>query len=453
MRPGISACLFLGAAAFFALTWSGRYYHDGAALAGLFEGGVPWGYVAYMPSAGVLHALFKFLGVPEPEAALRALSVLAAAGTITLGAIVARWLFGSTKAALLAAMLVGLAAAPWFAATIVEKYSFAGLLLSVAMWLAVRAPGGLFVVPPLASILVLTGYFGCGVSIGGLVLLNAIAERRRGRCVTVWRVALSSLVTLAVAWGFAHFNAQQFGGEASSEVAGAFFDYLLAPLRSPSTIAGSFASRLVPAWGAVWALALLALAVAKRGQRLAALAVLAGLGPATLLVLVLPTLDGLYAVPATAFVVCGLAAWLQHALRRPGVHAVLALACTLQLAWSVRAHVRLAIDPEHEFAEFVAHSIEAPAVLVTIGTGRSRWLRRLTKLSIVDIGTIAGQAPAAAAEFFWTKARELQDAGTPVYFDRRALYLEPPLDAISAAVRKRFATGELPRWMSLWRMR
>ena len=133
----ITALLFLLAGCLYTWTFSGIYFHDGAAFLQQVESGNLFHYhLAYQPVACALAACVSPLG-GSVEWVMGALSVVCGAGVVAgvfwlLAEAAPRWL------ASLVALLVMVTPAIWFGATLIEIHVFAAFMATVGLVVARR---------------------------------------------------------------------------------------------------------------------------------------------------------------------------------------------------------------------------------------------------------------------------------------------------------------------------
>ncbi|MFQ5504160.1 MAG: hypothetical protein ACE5F1_05080 [Planctomycetota bacterium] len=447
--------LFLCAAALYTLTWSGRYFHDGALFAELFDQGhLLFYHTAYLPLAELLYRLLDLCGDPERETALRVLSVLSAAGAVTVSAALVARILGRNRAALFAGAVFALAPPIWFGGVTVEIHVFSAFACSLAAWLAFSLRAGLFVGPPLAILLAMSAHLTSGTLFAAYCLLGVLGEQQRGREPSPRRTLLALLATLAVGLAYLAVIATWLrpGRELHIDL-GLFLTAMGDSLASVPFMARRLVSESLAPWGALVVLAFACPLLAAREQRGRTLCFVAALLPPLLFVQLSLFLEGQYWLPATFLLLLGFTAALPRRVSMPGLAAMLLL-LTAQLGWSFVKERELRVDPDREWALELAAAVERPATVATADLGRTRWTKKLVTKEVFDLGHFAGQEPAEAAAFIVSKASELAARGRHVYFDRRVLFSEEQIygAALAKALRARLGVFTLPAELPAWRL-
>ncbi len=386
LPPFLLACAF---ASLYAATWSGCYFHDGEPLAAAFESGYRGHYhLTYLPAADAILRALSVFGSVTPETALEVLSVLSAAATVGLCAVLARRATGEAGVALLSAGVGGLTAALWFQAGIVEVHGFSAAAASAGALLAYSALLRPALSVPAATFVAMLGHLSCVLLAPAFLALGIAGAAARGRRVPLVECAAAAVLTGAAVFGARTLVGGTIGGhwrEGFAPILGWLGRVVSEAPSEPGYLARRLWQEFVLGWGLL-VLAPFALAGVRSGASLWRAALFAASAlPIAWLVAVAPPGRGQYTVILLPFAVLGFAGVVS---RLPLPRGILAPGLILlQLGLSYPTRSEWGADPDRRWAASLPE--RAPGATLLLCNSRERRRRAAQALAGTEATPVA----------------------------------------------------------------
>ncbi|GEM_PF-4478446 len=436
--------LFLAGILLYALTYTGRYFHDGALFLRLLEEGRwVWIHLGYLPAAQTLHLLLRPLGFGEAEHALAALSVLSASACLAVLHFWLRALPGPPGSPFLLCLLAAATPAFWIGATQPELHVFSAAGAAAALFLTWRRPLGRLPSTLLAAFLLLVTHLSGAYLLAVLPFL-AVRDLAGREAARAWFRIASWTLGCALALLFLldrTLGAGAFGGKLGFTL-DLLGTGLVRGLEDPSIL-----FRALAPFGVLGFTGILALFLPRargEGAPLPSRAALAaGLLPFLVYLLSVSPEDGQFALPLFPLLVLGTYGIAVPAGRR-GRHLLLFL-LGLQAVLGLRAEWRSARDPDRLWARAVAARIgpdRTRALVLCRNLNRARRLRKDHGIATLDLPGATIQDPALALDFLDRERRRLEDRGVRVYLDAALLEPSPPATFPLGLLLRRRIRGE-----------